>query len=128
MALRVVASEVRQILKCTEADVDNPTMDAFITAASAVVDKAFTGDTTTGVVLLKEIEKYFTAHIVSSTIRRMGKEEEIQDARIVYTGVWKEGLSSTPYGQMVLSLDPSGRMAKTGKGTVSIKAITSFDE
>jgi hypothetical protein len=102
-------------------------MDAFIVAANALVNKVFSGDTTIGVTLLKEIEKYLTAHIVSSTIRRMGKEEEIQDARIVYTGTWKEGLSSTPYGQTVLTLDTSGKMAKAGKAVASIKAITSFD-
>jgi len=128
MALRVVASEVRQILQdCTESDINNQTMDAFIVAANAVVNKVFSGDTTIGATLLKEIEKFFTAHIVSSTIRRMAKEEEIQDARIVYTGTWKEGLSSTSYGQTVLTLDTSGKMAKAGKGVASIKAITSFD-
>lgn len=128
MAMRVNASEVRQILQnCTESDVNNQTMDTFITAANAVINKTFEGDTTIGTVLLKEIEKYFTAHIVTSTIRRMAKEEEIQDARVVYTGVWKEGLSSTPYGQMVLTLDTSGKMAKAGKGVASIKTITSFD-
>ena len=128
MALRVVASEVRQILKnCTETEVDNQTMDAFITGANAIVNKIFVDDTYIGSTLLKEIEKYLTAHMVSSTIRRMAKEEQIQDARIVYTGAWKEGLSSTPYGQMVLTLDTSGKMAKAGKGVASIKAITSFD-
>lgn len=126
MAVRTNADDVRLIMdNCT---VDDEVIDAIIVAANAVVDQVFSGDTTTGASLLEQIEKWFTAHLIASGPQRQAAQEEIQDARIKYTGTWGKKLESTSYGQAVLAMDVSGKMAKLGKGTVKMRAIISFDE
>ena len=119
--MRVIASEVRQIMEnCT---LDDQTIDAFIVGANELVTQVYAGDITMTTKLLKEIEKWFTAHMIASTIQRTATEEEVGDARVKYTGYFSKKLESTPYGQMVLTLDISGKMSKAGKTAISIKAI-----
>jgi hypothetical protein len=57
----------------------------------------------------------------------MGAEEQLGDARIKYTGQWGKGFESTPYGQLLLAMDPSGLIAKSGLKVASVYAIKSFD-
>jgi len=120
MAKRVVASEVRQIMEnCT---LDDPTIDAYIVGANAIVIGVFGDDTST---LSKEIEKWLTAHMIASSKQRQGLIEKLGDAAITYTGKFETELKSTTYGQMVLTLDISGKMGKIGKREASIYTITS---
>jgi hypothetical protein len=126
MAIRVVASEVRQIMdNCTLSD---QVVDSFIVAANAVINKVFAEDTETGATLLKEIEKWFTAHMIASTLSRTTSEEKVGDASLKYTGQWGKNLDSTPYGQMVKVLDTSSKMSNVGKMLASIYAVKQFDE
>jgi len=129
MAVRVTAEEVQAIMEGGAPDVDESVIDeTFIVAANAVVNEAFALDTTTPTTILKEIERWFAAHMIACTLQRTASEEEIMDARVKYTGYWGKKLESTSYGQMVLTLDTSGKMAKLGKGRVSMKAVKSFDD
>jgi len=122
---RTSASEVKQILdSCTLTDT---IVDVYITAANALVTKILGDDTTIGAVLLEEIERWFTAHMIASTLWRTRKKEKVGDASVEYTGEFKENLSSTPYGQMVMQLDITGKMASIGKRVARIYAVTSFD-
>lgn len=124
MAARVTATEVKAVMdNCTLLDA---TVDIFIAAASEVVTQVLAG-TTLGTVLLKEIERYFTAHMIASTLHRTTSEEKLGDASVKYTGKWDKKLESTPYGQIVLILDTSGKMASTGLREASIYVIESFD-
>ena len=126
MAVRVTAAEVKEIMdNCTTSDA---IVNTLIGAASAVVDKVFTGDFTMTTAMLKEVERWLTAHMIASTLSRTTSDEKLGDAQVKYTGKWGEGLKSTPYGQMVLTLDVTGKMAKTGKMGVSVYAIPNFDE
>jgi len=126
MAIRVTAVEVKEIMdNCTVID---SVVDNFIITASALVDKIFIGDLSITAVLLKEIEKWLTAHLLASTLSRTTSQEQIGDVSVKYTGFWKEGLSSTSYGQMVLILDTSGKMAKAGKMGASMMAVKSFED
>lgn len=123
---RVNATEVKAIMdNCT---LGESVVDVYITAATELIDQVFVDDTTITTTLKKEIERWFTAHMIASTRWRVASEEKIQDAQIVYTGKWGMGLDSTPYGQMVLQLDTSGLMAKGGKKALSIYAIPNFDD
>jgi hypothetical protein len=125
MAVRVTASEVKEIIEgCTTSDA---MVDIMIEAASEVVTQVFEDDEDIGTTLLKEIERWLTAHMVVSTVFRMGSEEKVGDAQIKYTGQWGKKLESTPYGQMVLLLDTTGKMARSGKIGATISAIKSFD-
>ena len=122
---RVTAAEVKEIIDgCTTSDV---IVGVMIDAASELITQVFEDDEDIGTTLLKEIERWLTAHMLVSTLERMGSEEKVGDAQIKYTGQWGKKLESTPYGQMVLTLDTTGKMAKMGKSGASVTAITSFD-
>ena len=121
---RTTATEVKQIL-------DNSTLadaivDAYIIAANALVTKLLSGKGL-GDVLMEEIERWLTAHMISVTRERMGAKEEAGGAKIEYTGTYGQALKSSPYGQMVMTLDTTGNMAASGGKKASIYAITSFE-
>ena len=122
---RTTATEVKAIMdNCTVGD---PVVNAFIISSNAIVTKVFSGDTNIGATLKAEIERWFTAHMLASTLSRTTKTEKIGEVSVTYTGEFGENLSSTPYGQMVMQLDVTGKMAKIGKKKASIYAIPSFD-
>ena len=121
MAALVTADDVIEIMEDSSVSLDK--IEAMIIAADLTIRKIFANDTTTGSALIKEIERWFVAHMVASTLQRATTEEGIGDVRIKYAGVFGKGLQSTPYGQMVLTLDVSGQMAKAGKTVASIYAV-----
>ena len=123
---RVTATEVKAIMdSCT---VDDTVVDVFITSANVLITEVFDGDTDMGATLLKEIERWFTAHMLASTLCRTTTDEKLGEAAVKYTGLFREKLSSTPYGQVVMQLDFTGKMANIGKRRASIYAIESFDD
>lgn len=121
---RTTATEVKQILD--DSELTDAIVDAYIIAANVLVTEAL-GDSGLGSTLMEEIERWLTAHMISSTRERMGKKEEAGGAKIEYTGKYGQRLSSTDYGQMVLVLDTTGKMASLGGKAVTIYAVTSFD-
>ena len=124
MAVRVTATEVKAIMdNCTVSDA---IVDVFIEAANEVINQVLV-DTTVGTVLLKSIERFYTAHMIASTLSRTTSEEKLGDASVKYTGKWDKNLDSTPYGQIVKGLDTSGKMASTGLREAIIYVIESFD-
>ena len=123
MAIRVTATEVKAIMP--EVVILDATVDLYIAAGSLLIDSVF-GATNTDA-LTKQIETWFIAHMIASTQSRMSIEEKLGDASVKYHD-WKgEGLSSTPYGQVILLLDNLGLMSNIGKRAASIYAIKSFD-
>jgi len=125
---RTTAAEVRLIMdNLTEDNLSTTRIDSFILGANALVTKILGDDVSIGTVLLEDIERWFTAHMIASTVWKTTTEEKLGDATVKYTGEWKQNLSSTPYGQMVLQLDITGKMANIGKKGAGIYAITSFE-
>ena len=126
MAARVTATEVKEIMdNCTKSDT---VINAFITSGTLIIDEVFAGETVLGTDTLKEIERWFVAHMVASTVDRQTSEEKIGDATVKYAGKWGEGLKMTSYGQMVLLLDTTGKMSNIGKQAASTYAVKSFDD
>jgi len=122
---RTTAAEVKAIMdNCTVTDA---VVDVFIVSANAVVTKVYDGDTDIGDTLKEQIECWFTAHMLASTLHRTTTDERIGEVAVKYTGEFKQNLSSTPYGQVVLQLDFTGKMSNLGKRGASVYAITSFD-
>lgn len=121
MAL-VTATEVKEIMdNCTVSDT---VVDTMILGADAFITKVFSGDTQLGTDLLKEIERWLTAHMIASTLQRTTTKEKLGEAEFTYTGKFGENLLSTPYGQMVLTLDLTGKLKNTiGKSQASITVI-----
>ena len=122
---RTTADEVKLIMD--NLTLSDPIIDSFILGANALVTKILGDDTTIGAVLLEEIERWFTGHMIASTRHRSTIKEKIGDASVEYTGKFLENLSSTPYGQMVMQLDITGKMSNIGKRAASIYAVKSFD-
>lgn len=112
--------EVRVIIETEIVDAD---ISAFIDGASLYITSQL-GTSGIGDELLKEITKWYTAHMISSTNKeRISISEEAGGAKIVYAGKFGELLYSTPYGQMVISLDTTGKMADIGKRRLRMKAL-----
>ena len=122
---RTTAAEVKQILD--DSSLTDTEVDAFITGANALVTEVLGDDTTITDILKEEIERWLTAHMISTTRERMAAEEGAGGAKIKYTGQYGENLSSSPYGQMVITLDATGKMAALGGKSASVTAITSFE-
>ena len=124
MAIRVTADEVREIKDDISAS--NAIIDTFIVEASAIIDSVFSNDSTISDTLKKGLERWLTAHMLSMSISRTTSDEKLGEATVKYTGKWGLNLQATPYGQMVLTLDITGKMANLGKSPASIYAIPSF--
>ena len=125
MAVRVIATEVKAIMDGITTD--DSVVDAYIVTANALVNKVLGSQTSVGTVLMKEIERWFAAHMLACTLWRTAKREKVGEVSIEYTGTYGVHLTSTPYGQMVLQLDPTGLMGNIGKKGAKITAIESFD-
>jgi hypothetical protein len=122
---RVTANEVKSIMdNCTISDT---IVGTFILASNELVTKIFGVQDADEDTIIKEIERWFTAHMIASTLHRTTSIEKLGDAAVTFTGKWGEGLSSTPYGQMVLTLDTAGLMKKLGKESATMTAVVSFD-
>ena len=121
MAVRVTSADVIAIMDGVT--VSEGDINMYILSANTLVNSVLGTGTTD---LLKEIERWFTAHLIASTRERMALKEEAGTAKITYTGTYEMGLESTPYGQTVKILDTTGLMATLGKKTASIYAIKSF--
>jgi hypothetical protein len=118
---RVTEIEVKAIMdKCTTA---TATVNTMIDAASELITVTFEGDSTMSDTQLKELERWLTAHMLASTFHRMADQTKVGDASVKYTGKYGMKLESTPYGQMVLTLDTSGKMAKLGKQVATIFGV-----
>ena len=125
MANRTTAAEVKQIMdNCTVSDT---IVDQYITAANLTVTDLIGSDTTLSDAQKEEIERWYTGHMLAVTICKTTTREKLGDAEAVYTGQFKMGLDSTPYGQMVKQLDTTGKMGNIGKRGASIHGVTSFD-
>jgi hypothetical protein len=121
---RVTEAEVKLIMDgCST---DSSSMQAFIEAGTLVINSVFGSADNSD--LTKEIEKWFVAHMIASTVFRTTADEKLGDAAVTYTGKWGMNLDSTPYGQMVKTLDLTGKMGNIGKMSASIYAVKSFDE
>jgi len=107
--------------------VSDTIVSRYITVASALVTQIFEDDDEMTDTLLEAVEQWFTAHMLSVSLHRTTSKEKVGDVSVEYTGQFRENLASTPYGQMVMQLDFTGKMANIGKKGASIHAIKSFD-
>ena len=121
---RTTEDEVKSIISTT---LKTAAINSYIATASLLVD-SYLSTTTLSDDVLTEIEKWWTAHLISTTVQRMVTQEKLGDAAVTYAGTYGAGLSSTSYGQMVLMLDASGTLSRAGKQVISINAIKQNDD
>ena len=124
MAARVTSAEVLEIMDGTMPG--TLSVDTFIASGTLMIDSVFGSADQSD--LTKEIERWFVAHMIASTVIRTTVDEKVGDAAITYTGKWGMNLDSTPYGQMVRTLDVTGAMGNIGKMKASIYAVKSFTD
>jgi hypothetical protein len=115
--MRTNTQAVRNIIETTLTDAE---INAYITGASILIDETLVVH---GVAngLLEVIETWLTAHMIASTRERQTKKEEAGSAKVEYAGDFEMGLASTSYGQMVITLDPTGTLG--GKKGIKFSAI-----
>lgn len=121
---RTTSDEVKSIISTT---LDTGVINQYIATAGLLVD-SYLSTTTLSDTVLTEIEKWWTAHLISTTTQRQVTQEKLGDAAVTYAGTYGAGLSSTSYGQMVLMLDSSGTLSRAGKQVISINAIKQNDD
>jgi len=122
---RTTVAELKLII---DTNLSDESLQAYIIGANAFVTEVLGDDSTLSDSLKTEIEKWFAAHMIASSQERQAKKEGAGGAEIEYIGYYTAGLGSTSYGQMVLTLDTTGKIrAYTGKQP-RIFAIPQFDE
>lgn len=106
MAVRASEAEVLAIMDTALTDEQiTPFLEAANELVSAILSNEGYGDN-----LLKNIEVWLTAHLVSSRDPQVQKEK-IGKAEATYHGQSGLGLDQTPYGQNVKLLDYKGKLA-----------------
>lgn len=123
MALRVTPDEVKEII---DTDLTDPRITAFITGANQVVTTLLADDHEADV--LKEIERWLSAHNIATTIERQAIHEVAGPAEQRFSDVFGKYLESTTYGQTASALDTTGKLSSLGKKKITFKAINEADE
>lgn len=117
--MRATETDVRSVLNT---GLENPEIQRLLGFANRQVTATLSSAGLTDAVL-KDIETWLTAHFIAIGKERQTEEERVDDIWVVHQGIFKEGLRSTTYGQMVLMLDTSGSFNKATKQKVSFHAI-----
>jgi hypothetical protein len=121
----VTATEVKEIMDgCTLTDAQ---VEPYISVAHTFITEVFATDTATSAAVKKELERWYAAHLIASIWDRITSKEKIGEAEVTYAVKAGSGFSSTPYGEMLLQLDVTGKIALAGKKAASIYAVKSFE-
>ena len=119
---RVTEADVLAIIDTGRTD-----LTPFIAVATLLVDQL--DDTCLDDDMLKEIERWLTAHFVNVSEGGAVQRDKIGDAEtwfsITFLG---EGLKQTRYGQQAILMDCSGQLAKLGvKGSAKLETLVIED-
>jgi hypothetical protein len=125
MGYRVQPEEVLIIMN--DVSYSDDIVNAYIAGANATVNEVLEGQGLSADVM-KEIERWLSAHLIALTRERVSVKEEAGTAKIQYSDIYGKGLEATDYGQMVLTLDTTGNMAATGGKNATVFAIPEFEE
>jgi len=106
MANRVTSDEVKEIFPLP----DSVDLTVYCDSAHLIVEQHL-GNDGLSEDLLKEIERWLSAHLASSTYS-VNSKESVGEVSITKQGKWGLGLDSTDYGQKVKLLDPTGKLDK----------------
>lgn len=119
MTNRVTGAEVKEIIP--DSALSDAQVEPFITSANLTITEHLSGSSLSDE-LLKELERWFSAHLVA-TYERRRKAEKLGDASDTFDGQTGMGLDFTSYGQQVKILDPTGILAGLGKRKMLLKVV-----
>jgi hypothetical protein len=108
MATRTTATAVKQII---DTDLSDAIVEAYIQAANITITEVLGSDTTITSDHKEELERWLSAHLISATRERQASKEGAGGASITYEGITGKGLEATMYGQQVLAMDSTGKLA-----------------
>jgi hypothetical protein len=111
MANRTTVARVRSIM--AEMAILDADIESYIGASNTYVNSRL-ADAGLAEIVLEEIERWVCAHMIACTRERMASKEAAGSASIEYIGEYTQQLSSTPYGQMAITLDTSGTLLASG--------------
>lgn len=119
---RTTAAAVQGVL-VNDYDPNTPSLTPFIDAASVLVERCVARAAERSMTVSSSdweiLERWLAAHAYCCNDPTY-LERQTQSARGRYMGTSGLGLNGTRYGQMALTLDPTGTLAKLGK-TVQIE-------
>ena len=110
-----------------ETDYPDATVTAYITGANATINENLTGQGLSDTIL-KEIERWLSAHLMAISRVRTTKKEEAGTAKLEYIDQYGTGLELSEYGQTVKALDSTGILASLGGQAATVFAIPEFEE
>jgi hypothetical protein len=113
---RVTPTEVRQLIDTALVDA---VLSTYIDASAAIVDQA---GVTGSEPLLKEIERWLTAHLLSVTREQQLEQAAAGPASTKFLIKGGLGLNGSTYGQQLLLMDVSGKLAEVINNTSKTKA------
>jgi hypothetical protein len=116
---RVTAEEVQAIM---DTDLTEAKITGYIDSVTIIVDGLFNSVSISDP-LLKEIERWLTAHAIAISSERQAREEGAGGAYIKYAGMTGIGLKATSYGQMAISIDTTGTLLGSMGKAASIYVI-----
>lgn len=119
MAVRVTADEVKEII---DTELSDTRINSFVIAShntieSNLLNKGLEED------LLKEIERWLSAHYITA-FERQAIEEEAGPVSQKFANVFDKGLDSSTYGQTVKMLDKTGILENLNGKKIKIVAIS----
>ena len=109
---RVTATEVKEIISTNVSDSD---VGACIAAATLIIDNNLANQDM-GASLLKEIERWLAAHLLAMSRDPRERNIRVGEAEVRFqSDDFGKGLEATTYGQVVLSMDTSGKLKNLDK-------------
>lgn len=123
--MAVTAQEVKNLI--TGCTLDDKIVESVITDATNFVNSSFTDCDDLSNAELDSITKWLSAHLIVSGPHRQALREKLGVAEVEYDAQTGEGLESSTYGRIALSLDRCGALKKANKQAIKISAITSFE-
>jgi len=119
----VTISEVREII---DTDLADAAIQTFIAGADSIVSTVLGDDSNLPDSAKKEIERWLTAHLMATSREPQIASIGADGVNVTYQGLTGKGLESTFYGQNVLLLDTTGKLASSlQKRNASLIAVTS---
>jgi hypothetical protein len=117
---RVTDVEVGLIL-----DTDVTDFTPFISIANILVTTQLsTPAKITNSTILKEIERWLSAHFFKCSLEQQEKVHEVGSTKATFMGAGNEvGLGATLYGQQAIAMDTSGTLANMGKSIGNFRPI-----
>lgn len=113
---------LKQLIGAGANSMSDEELERFLSIAYLMMNQTFDGSEGYSDTVLAEMECWLAAHLLSNSRLRQAVSEKVGDVTISY-GSLGEGLDSTSYGRVVKAMDVSGKLSKTGKRVVNIKAI-----